>query len=155
MPTILKAGGSFSFGPNDKSVKITIGADVTVYRGATLVIRCPVESAYDTMVFWTNINGRPVTIGKAAQVGNDIVISDIDERYAITFICTAKTRRGQDNARSTVFVKGILNFDISFRVSFSLSIISFTINDHSKSGHVTIILRGRAGYEMIDNQQGT
>ena len=155
MPTILKAGGSFSFGPNDKSVKITIGADVTVYRGATLVIRCPVESAYDTMVFWTNINGRPVTIGKAAQVGNDIVISDIDERYAITFICTAKTRRGRDNARSTVFVKGILNFDISFRVSFSLSIISFTINDHAKSGHVTISLRGRAGYEMIDNQQGT
>ena len=119
MPTILKAGGSFLFGPNDKSVKITIGADVTVYRGATLVIRCPVESAYDTMVFWTNINGRPVTIGKAAQVGNDIVISDIDERYAITFICTAKTRRGQDIARSTVFVKGILNFDIFFRVSFS------------------------------------
>ena len=155
MPTILKAGGSFSFGPNDKSVKITIGADVTVYRGASLVIRCPVESAYDTMVFWTNINGRPVTIGKAAQVDNDIVISDIDERYAITFICTAKTRRGQDNARSTVFVKGILNFDIFFRVSCSLSIISFTINDHAKSGHVTISLRGRAGYEMIDNQQGT
>lgn len=123
LPTILKAGGSLTFGPNEKSVTITIGADVTVYRGATLVIRCPVESADDTRVFWTNINGRPVTVGKAAQVGNDIVISDIDERYAIPFICTARTRRGQDNARSTVLVKGILNFEICLPQSHLLCLL--------------------------------
>ena len=106
LPTILKAKGSFEFGPNEKAAEITIGADVTVYRGATLVIRCPVEGADDAMVYWTS-RGKAVAVGKAVKTGNDLVISDIDGRYALPYTCTARTSRGRDNAESSVYVKGV------------------------------------------------
>ncbi|XP_068741513.1 hemicentin-1-like isoform X2 [Montipora capricornis] len=106
LPTILKAKGSFEFGPNEKAAEITIGADVTVYRGATLVIRCPVEGADDAMVYWTS-RGKAVAVGKAVKTGNDLVISDIDGRYALPYTCTARTSRGRDNAESNVYVKDL------------------------------------------------
>jgi len=104
LPAILKSEGDVTFGPNDKVGDITIGSDVTVYRGATLTIRCPVEGIGNPMVFWTS-QGRPV-IGKAVQVGNDLVIRDIDRRYALTYKCIARTHRGQVHAESTVSIKG-------------------------------------------------
>ena len=118
LPTILKVEGHITFGPNDEVAEITIGADATVYRGATLTIRCPVEGPDNPMVFWTS-QGRPV-IGKAVKVGNDLVISDIDRRYALTFKCNARTHRGSVDAESTVIVEGIGNC----RSNFFLQIIT-------------------------------
>ena len=86
--------------------EIIIGSDVTVYRGATLTIRCPVEGTGNPIVYWTN-KGRSVYIGKAEQVGNDLVIKDIDKRYALVYTCTARTNRGKVDAESTVTVIGI------------------------------------------------
>ena len=117
LPTILKVDGYVTFGPNDEVAEITIGADVTVYKGATLTIRCPVEGSGSPMVYWTS-QGRPV-IGKAVKVGNDLVISDIDKRYALTFKCNARTNRGKVDAESTVIVEGIGNWRsdiLSFRL---------------------------------------
>ena len=85
--------------------EITIGSDVTVYRGTKLTIRCPVESTDDIFVSWTS-RGRPVTIGKAVKVGNDLVITDIDKRYDLVYQCTARTSRGRVSETSTVKVKG-------------------------------------------------
>ena len=106
LPTILKVEGDFTFGPNDKVTEITIGSTATVYRGATLTIRCPVEGIGNPVVFWTS-RGRSVNIGKATKVGNDLVITDIDKRYALTYKCTARTNRGKVDADSTVHVKGM------------------------------------------------
>lgn len=106
LPTILKSEGLFTFGPNDKVAEVTIGADATVYRGTTLTIRCPVDGTGNLMVFWTSQN-RPVSIGKADKVGNDLVITDIDKRYALKYKCTARTSRGRVHEESTVKVKGM------------------------------------------------
>ena len=117
LPTILKVDGHVTFGPNNEVAEITIGADVTVYKGATLTIRCPVEGPSNPMVYWTS-QGRPV-IGKAVKVGNDLVISDIDKRYALTFTCNARTNRGRVDAESSVIVEGIGNWRsniLSFRL---------------------------------------
>lgn len=92
LPIILTSDGHVSFGPNDKVAEITIGSDATVYRGATLTIRCPVEGPGNPVVYWTN-QGRSVSIGKAEKVGNDLVIRNIDNRYALVYTCTARTDR--------------------------------------------------------------
>ena len=48
-----------------------------------------------------------MNIGKATKVGNDLVITDIDKRYALEYECTARAARGQVTERSTVTVKGV------------------------------------------------
>jgi len=106
LPIILTSDGHVSFGPNDKVVEITIGSDATVYRGATLTIRCPVEGPGNPVVYWTN-EGRSVSIGKAEKVGNDLVIRNIDNRYALVYTCTARTLRGKVEEESTVTVLGM------------------------------------------------
>ncbi|KAL9986930.1 hypothetical protein ACROYT_G001147 [Oculina patagonica] len=103
LPTILKADGDFSFGSNDKVAEITIGSDVTVYRGTKLTIRCPVEGTGNIVVYWTS-QGRSVNIGKAVKAGNDLVITDIDKRYALEYECTARTSRLKVSETSTVTV---------------------------------------------------
>lgn len=113
LPTILKADGEFSFGPNDKVAEITIGSDVTVYPGTKLTIRCPVESTVSFVVFWTS-QGRPVNIGNAQRVGNDLVITNIDKRYALEYECNAKAARGIVSQKSTVRVKGVVNLQTSY-----------------------------------------
>lgn len=105
LPIILTSDGHVSFGPNDKVAEITIGSDATVYRGATLTIRCPVEGPGNPVVYWTN-EGRSVSIGKAQEVGNDLVIRNIDNRYALVYTCTARTLRGKVEEESTVTVLG-------------------------------------------------
>ena len=111
LPTILKAEGDFSFGPNDKVAEITIGSDVIVYPGTKLTIRCPVESTVSFVVFWTS-QGRPVNIGNAQRVGNDLVITNIDKRYALEYECNARAARGKVSEKSTVRVKGVANLQL-------------------------------------------
>ena len=48
-----------------------------------------------------------MNIGKAVKVGNDLVITDIDKRYALEYECTARTTRGRVSESSTVTVKGV------------------------------------------------
>ena len=106
LPIILTSDGHVSFGPNDKVAEITIGSDATVYRGATLTIRCPVEGPGNPVVYWTN-EGRSIFIGKAEKVGNDLVITNINNRYALVYMCTARTLRGRVEEESTVTVLGM------------------------------------------------
>lgn len=108
LPTILKVEGDFSFGPNDKVAEITIGSDVTVYPGTKLTIRCPVEGTGSIVILWTS-QGRPVNIGNAQRVGNDLVIKNIDKRYALEYECTARAARAKVSEKSTVQVKGVTN----------------------------------------------
>ena len=115
LPTILKTEGDFSFGPNDKVAEITIGSDVTVYPGTKLTIRCPVESTGSILVFWTS-RGRPVNIGNAQRVGNDLVITDIDKRYALEYECTARAARAKVSEKSTVRVKGVVNLQTFYLI---------------------------------------
>lgn len=105
MPTISTADGDFSFGPNDKVAEITIGSDVTVYRGTKLIIHCPVDATGAIIVYWTS-RGSSVEIGKAVKVGQDLVITDIDKRYALKYDCNARSSRGRAIASSNVVVKG-------------------------------------------------
>ena len=93
--------------------EITIGSDVTVYPGTKLTIRCPVEGTGEILVLWTS-RGRPVNIGNAQRVGNDLVITDIDKRYALEYKCTARAARGRVSEKSTVRVKGVANLQPSF-----------------------------------------
>ena len=122
LPTILKVEGDFSFGPNDKVAEITIGSDVTVYPGTKLTIRCPVEGTGSIVILWTS-QGRPVNIGNAQRVGNDLVIKNIDKRYALEYECTARAARGKVSEKSTVQVKGVTNL----QTSYSTLVLSFQI----------------------------
>lgn len=105
LPTIITAEGDVSFGPNDKEAEITIGSDVTVYQGARLTIRCPADATVPVVVYWT-AQGRSAEIGKAVKVGQDLVITDIDQRYALEYECNARSSRGKAQATSTVSVIG-------------------------------------------------
>ena len=105
LPTILTASGHSEFGPGDKEAVITVGSSVTVYRGTTLTIRCPVLATGNPIVFWTS-KGQPVNIGKANKVGNDLIITDIDKRFALKYRCTARAPRGRVSAMSDVSVLG-------------------------------------------------
>ena len=104
-PVILNAEGDLKFGPNTKTAEITIGHSVTVYRGTTLTIRCPNSATSRRIVLWSS-RGKPITVGKARQDGDDIVITDIDRIFALLYTCTVRTARGSATADSKVTVLG-------------------------------------------------
>ncbi|XP_048583436.1 hemicentin-2 isoform X2 [Nematostella vectensis] len=102
-PTILSAKGKASFGPRDADVTITVGTTVTLYKGTTLTIKCPVMGKPTPTVYWYS-QGRPIAVGKAVTIGNNLRIENIDKIYALEYTCHAYNRRARTKESSVVNV---------------------------------------------------
>lgn len=104
-PFILSEETTASFGPEKTKVAVTVGGTVSVHTGTTLTIKCPVVGKPKPTVYWLS-QGRPIAVGQAKTVGNNLVIENVNKIYALRYSCNARNRLGLAQAFTDVKVLG-------------------------------------------------
>lgn len=106
-PNIFADDSSLSFGPDKEKVEVTVGGKVTLFTGSMLTIKCPVIGKPPPRVWWLG-KGKPISVGKAKMIGNDLVIDKIDKIFSLDYTCNARNFRGSASAITSVIVLGKL-----------------------------------------------
>ena len=133
---------------------------------STLQETCQAKGFPPPMLNWTRL-GMPLPVGKTEIKGGTLTIKNLSPVDSGLYECVATNSLGIKKARMNLVVqqlpRGLFSFKtlkLSLLKGASLNPLRSIMLNRSQplfpnvTIYVTIILRGRAGYRMIDNQRG-
>ena len=100
---------------------ITVGTKLTVVRGVSVTIHCPIKSKYAFEIKWEILGKSETPSNKVTSNENmtAITVKDLSEDDTGKYTCYASNNAGSDSATSTITVLGKLkNLLVSGRQYF-------------------------------------